>query len=211
MREDGPLVPVLPVEAAGPGWVALRPLDRPEETGSSRARVRYDREALYVTFECESEPPIQVTFDGETPVFSDECVEVFWQGTREFGEYLEFVVNPAGRVYAASVTNPYADRTRWKVSPWESPPDIVTGILGDPEGAPVTEWIRWRSSLRLPWSLLEPGFPSQLPAGPLPGNLYRIARGRTMRFEALSPTGRSSPPDFHVPGRFARFALIDLL
>ena len=38
------------------------------------------------------------------------------------------------------------------------------------------------------------------------GNATRVARGRATRYLALSPTLRASPPDFHVPTRFARLA-----
>jgi hypothetical protein len=66
-------------------------------------------------------------------------------------------------------------------------------------------WSRWGCRVRVPWSAWPGGRP------PADGeerraNATRIARGRTTRFLALSPTGRADPPDFHVPSRFARLA-----
>jgi hypothetical protein len=209
-------VPIVPVAFRGPEglpetWVALRRLEKPSIIGSTRVRLSWDGEALYLMFDSASEPPVRVSSDPASPVFEDECVEVFWQGSRPHGEYLEFVVNPAGRVYAASVFNPSGDRASWRVDPWKAPPAIVTSIEGDPSGTLPTEWKRWKCSLRLPWNLLEPSGLSPATRGKLSGNLFRIRRSQTASYEALSPTGRISPPDFHVPDRFARFALIDLL
>ena len=41
--------------------------------------------------------------------------------------------------------------------------------------------------------------------------LARRLAGRTVRFESLVPTGRATPPDFHVPSAFATFRFVEIL
>ena len=86
---------------------------------------------------------------------------------------------------------------------------LEVSVSGSPEG-PADAWKRWRCRLFAPWETLTPGQPPPAPGSTHRGNLYRIARGGETRFEALSPTGRT-PPDFHVPARFARFTFPALL
>ncbi|MGZ5381850.1 MAG: hypothetical protein ACXWFQ_08310, partial [Thermoanaerobaculia bacterium] len=118
--------------------------------------------------------------------------------------YQEIVVNPRGACYAAHIVNPDESRETWKVSRGHASAAISIDVRGDPAARPAAEWMRWSCRLAVPWV--------SLPSGRAPaegeerrGNAYRIARGRTTRYLALSPTSRSTPPDFHVPSRFARF------
>lgn len=161
-------------------------------------------EALAVSFEALADPPVTAEVRRRHgPVYEDECVELFWAGDAPGGRYLEIVVNPLGTVYAADVLNPDGDRATWKVSPGIEPFGLVVQVEGE-AARPPTAWTRWRTSISLPWASL-PGDPSGPSGSVFKGNAFRIARGAVSRFEALSPTGRAAPPDFHVPARFARF------
>ena len=144
------------------------------------------------------------------PVYEDECVELFWQGEGTDGDYLEVVVNPLGTLYAASVHNPDGSRATWSVSPGAEPEGLLVRVFGEPARAVPREWTSWGAEIVVPWPSL-PGRGAPPPPGTLlRANLFRIARGRSARFECLSPTLRSAPPDFHVPERFA-FLLIPSL
>ena len=80
-----------------------------------------------------------------------------------------------------------------------------------PPGARSTEWERWRCWLSIPWPSLNPPLPRPNAGEERRGNLTRISRGRHVRFESLAATGRSSPPDFHVPSAFATFRFHEIL
>ena len=160
--------------------------------------------ALAVLFESDAEPPLQVTAPGGGSVYDDECVEIFVADPGDPSAYLEIVVNPAGARYGAEVRNPDGSRATWSLAPGRLPAGLSVDVTGEPAGVPPAAWTWWRCRLEVPWSSLsaaglppEPGEERRL-------NAFRIARGRTTRFQALSPTLRASPPDFHVPSRFAR-------
>jgi Carbohydrate-binding family 9 len=176
------------------------PAPLPETT----VRFATTREAFLVLFEAAADPPLTVRRGDDEDVFLDECVELFLASALEPRAYQEIVVNPRGACYIAHVENPDESRETWKVSRGQASAAISIEVRGDPAARPAAEWVRWSCRLAVPWA--------SLPSGHAPaegeerrGNAYRIARGRTTRHLALSPTLRSSPPDFHVPSRFARF------
>lgn len=141
-------------------------------------------------------------------VFSDECVELFVAEPDEPARYFELVVSPLGTVYTARVSNPDDSRATWHVEKRPAPDGLVLRVEGEPSSALPTAWTRWTCVLRVPWSALSRAGEPPRPGEERRGNLYRIARGRTTAFQALSPTLRSAPPDFHVPSRFASFVFV---
>jgi hypothetical protein len=200
-------VPALLSETAldrAPAHVLLDVSGGPGPRDASTVRLGFTRDAFLALFDSASEPPLVVTRAAGGEVFRDECVEIFLASPGNPALYQEIVVNPAGALYGARVRNPDDSRTTWQLAPGEGVAGARVTVSGEPKG-PATQWTRWTCRLRLPWS--------SLPGGRMPaegeerrGNAMRVARGRTTRYLALSPTLRASPPDFHVPTRFARFA-----
>ncbi len=196
---------------ASPEEVASRPSYALADVGGSPApslatsvRFASTREAFVVFFEAAADPPLTIRRGEGEDVFLDECVELFLASPLEPRTYREIVVNPRGACYTAGIVNPDESRRTWKVSPERASAAISIEVRGDPAARPAEEWRRWTCRLAVPWTAL--------PSGRAPGdgeerrgNAYRIARGRATSYLALSPTFRSSPPDFHVPSRFARF------
>jgi hypothetical protein len=175
----------------------------PAPSLATTVRFASTREAFIVLFEAAADPPLTIRRGDDEDVFLDECVELFLASPLEPTAYQEIVVNPRGACYAAHIVNPDESRETWKVSREHTSAAISIDVRGDPATRPAAEWMRWSCRLAVPWA--------SLPSGRAPaegeerrGNAYRIARGRTTRYLALSPTLRSSPPDFHVPSRFAR-------
>ena len=175
----------------------------PAPSLATTVRFASTREAFIVLFEAAADPPLTIRRGDDEDVFLDECVELFLASPLEPTAYQEVVVNPRGACYAAHIVNPDESRETWKVSRGHASAAISIDVRGDPAARPAAEWMRWSCRLAVPWA--------SLPSGRAPaegeerrGNAYRIARGRTTRYLALSPTLRSSPPDFHVPSRFAR-------
>jgi hypothetical protein len=205
------VIPVIPVaRVAAPDDVTLQasfPLadvgGAPAPELATEVRFAATAEAFVVLFTASAEPPLTIQRRAGEDVFRDECVELFIASPREPFAYQEIVVNPQGALYAARIVNPDDSRATWDVSRGETPPGISIRVRGDPAARPAPEWARWSCRLTVPWSSLPPG-PPPAPGEERRGNVYRIARGRSTRFLALSPTLRSNPPDFHVPSRFAR-------
>lgn len=176
----------------------------PAPSLATTVRFASTRDAFLVFFESAADPPLTVLHGAGGEVFLDECVELFLASPLEPAAYQEIVVNPRGACYTARIVNPDGSRETWKVSRERVSQAIAIDVRGDPAGRRPAEWVRWTCGLAVPWA--------SLPSGRAPaegeerrGNAYRIARGRTTRYLALSPTLRSNPPDFHVPSRFARF------
>jgi len=178
----------------------LRALSGERLDAPTRVALAWDGGALALRAWVESAPPIRtavVTPNG--PVWEDECVELFVSAPGEPARYVEVVVNALGVAYAANVYNPAGSRASWAITRGVA----IEGLRASAEGEGGTPdgFRRWIATIELPWRSCG-GPPS---AGEVrAGNVTRIARGRTTRFEALSPTLRTAPPDFHVPARFAQ-------
>jgi hypothetical protein len=176
----------------------------PEAGPRTRVAFAASPRALAVLFDAEAEPPLEVTSPDGGPVYKDECVEIFVADPGDPAAYREIVVNPAGARYGAEVRNPDGNRATWSLVPGRLPGGIAVDVTGEPAGLSPAGWTRWRCRIELPWSSLSVSGLAPLPGEERRLNAYRIARGRTTRFQAVSPTLRASPPDFHVPSRFAR-------
>jgi hypothetical protein len=206
------VIPVIPVaRVAVPEDVALQasfPLadveGSPAPELATEVRFGATAKAFVVLFTASAEPPLTAQRGAGEEVFRDECVELFIASPVAPSAYKEIVVNPLGALYAALIVNPDDSRMTWNVSRGETPHGVSIDVWGDPTAGPATEWSRWSCRLAVPWSSLPSGIPPAT-GEERRGNAYRIARGRSTRFMALSPTLRSDPPDFHVPSRFARF------
>jgi hypothetical protein len=160
--------------------------------------------ALHALFEAASEPPLRVAAPDGGLVYEDECVELFVASPEEPFAYREIVVNPAGALYGAEVRNPDESRATWMLVPGRLPEGLSVAVAGEPAGQPPSEWTRWSCRLSIPWRSLSAPYRPPAPGEERRLNAYRIARGASTRYLALSPTLRSAPPDFHVPSRFAR-------
>ena len=168
--------------------------------------LAHDGRDLVVSFEMLSEPPLVLTPKGtQAPAYQEECVELFLTGPSENAHYLEVVAGVSGALYTARVFNPDGSRSTWRVEPHVPVSGLSVAITGHPAEGPRESWHRWRCTMRIPWTSMPFGNSPPRPGETRRGNCYRIARGKRTRFEALSATFRTDPPDFHIPERFALF------
>lgn len=165
-------------------------------------------EALHAVFDVDAEPPLTLSAAAGGKVFDDDCVELFLARPENPTFYTEIVVNAAGAVYGAEVLNPDGSRRTWTLRPGLLPAGLSVTVTGEPEAALPSAWRRWRCAISVPWRSLSPEERAPRPGEERRLNAYRIARGLSTRHLALSPTLRGSPPDFHVPARFARAVFV---
>lgn len=161
-------------------------------------------EALHAVFDVGAEPPLALSAADLGHVYDDDCVELFVATPENPTFYTEIVVNAAGACYGAVVLNPDGSRRTWTLRPGILPAGLSVSVMGEPAAVPPSAWRRWQSAISVPWRSLSPEGRAPRPGEEWRLNAYRIARGRSTRYLALSPTLRASPPDFHVPARFAR-------
>jgi hypothetical protein len=171
-----------------------------ELAAPSRAALAWDGRHLAARVLVESQPPLRVrVVTPHGPVFEDECVELFVGSAQDPTRYLEVVVNPLGVAYVARVVNPNGSRASWLLTPGVRVAGLVVSAYGEPHAPEAFR--RWSATIEVPWHAV--GGPPE-PGEERRANVTRIGRGRITRFEALSPTFRAAPPDFHVPAAFAR-------
>lgn len=203
-------IPLVPADrltaalAAAPRHVLLDVGGGPNEGPAAAIALAATPEALHAVFDVDAEPPLSLSAADRGPVYEDDCVELFVATPENPTFYSEIVVNAAGARYGAEVRNPDGSRRTWTLRPGILPAGLSVSVTGEPAGGSPFAWNRWRCAIFAPWRSL-----SRDGLAPRAGeerrlNAYRIARGRSIRYLALSPTLRSSPPDFHVPARFAR-------
>lgn len=213
---DVPLLPKTARRGDAQDHLRFRPLGglsgEPPDERSTRVALVGGVRSLHVLFEVFSEPPLRILARRpQERVFDDECVELYWAEPAEPSRYLEVVVNPEGTRYAARVANPHASRETWHLLPGVPVPGLKVRVEGDPDDALPTEWERWRCWMSIPWAALSPPLSRPSPGDERRGNLTRIARGRSVRYESLVATRRADPPDFHVPPAFATFRFVEIL
>jgi len=210
--EIAPAVPIVPVArvasredvARQPSWTLRGVDDAPSRSVATFVRFAATASFFVVLFESTAEPPLTIERREGEEVFHDECVEVFLSAAENSFEYDELVVNPRGCLYTARIGNPDESRETWRISGGAPRSGILIDVEGGPTPAGPRGWTTWSCRLVVPWTSISSGRPPA-PGELRRGNAYRIARGRSTEFLALSPTFRAKPPDFHVPSRFARF------
>jgi hypothetical protein len=174
--------------------------------GAPAATVAFaaTREALHALFDVEAEPPLALSAPDLGPAYEDDCVELFVASASDPAVYTEIVVAASGARYGAEVVNPDGSRETWTLRAGILPPGLSVSVSGEPRSASPSAWTRWQAAISVPWRSVSPGGKAPERGGERRLNAFRIARGRSTRYLALSPTFRASPPDFHVPARFAR-------
>ena len=213
---DVPLLPPSARRGDAQSRLEFRPLGglsgEPPDERSTRVALVGGVRHLHVLFEVLSDPPLRIrSRRPHDEVWDDECVELFWADAAEPSRYLEIVVNPEGTHYAARVANPHASRETWHLVKGVPVLGLKLHVEGDPAHLKPSEWERWRCWLSIPWPTLTPPLGRPRPGDERRGNLTRIARGKSVRFESLVATGRADPPDFHVPAAFATFRFVEIL
>ncbi|MEO6326436.1 MAG: carbohydrate-binding family 9-like protein [Thermoanaerobaculia bacterium] len=178
----------------------------PDVPSRSTVALAHDGRDLIASFEVASEPPLRLLpDDSEAPAHQEECVELFLASARDPSRYFEIVAGVSGALYTAMVFNPEGSRATWHVTPDVSVPALSVVVSGEPGAAPRSSWQRWSCVMRIPWAGLPLAHGAPAPGERRRGNCFHIGRGSATRYEALSPTLRVAPPDFHVPDRFAVF------
>jgi hypothetical protein len=156
-------------------FVDARGGDRPAPRFTTRAKMLWDEEALYVAAELE-EPDVWATFtEREAPIFRDNAFEVFIDPDGDTHNYYEFEINALGTVWDLMMIRPYRDGgpaiSAWDIRGLEAAVQ-VNGTLNDPSDTDAG----WTVELALPWAILEEAAPGGEP--PSAGAQWRFNLAR---------------------------------
>ncbi len=167
-------------------------------------RMVYSGTSLYIAFHCEDDY-IWGTYDQrDSPIYNEECVEVFLSPAGSDHQYYEINVSPKNTVFDACILSNRASHR--EAADFTGLTDFDSGIttkvhIEGEFGIPGKGRF-WSVEYAIPFSEL---FGAQNPV-PVPGdewriNLYRIdsQEGGATRYYAWSPTGKI---DFHCPWKF---------
>lgn len=155
---------------------------------AAHVRLLWDREFLYVAFECR-DTDVSATLNlRDDNLWMEEAVEVFLDPAGEGKEYLEIEVNPLGTIYDAWISySPNIDFEKAKIFDFKNL-SAAAGMMSGAEG--------WICEMAIPLGELPAKITKKARI-----NLTRIDRlnGRHV-YDAWSPTGRW----FHVPEKFGK-------
>jgi hypothetical protein len=169
----------------------------------TRVKTRWDRENLYVAFECEDTDVWATMRQRDQHLWEEEVVEVFVDHDGDGRNYKEFEVNPLNTVVDLNIIRPnfpsLAQMIAWDSAGWKTAVS-VNGTPGD-----RTDRDRgWVCEMAIPLADLAPAYDQPRPGATWRVNFYRIDRPdpkdaeKNVEFSAWSPTRRS----YHEPDRF---------
>ncbi|HIE08581.1 MAG TPA: hypothetical protein EYP65_01895, partial [Armatimonadetes bacterium] len=183
-----PKSPVIDGDLSDPAWrrsargVLIHPPPGREVTQKTLVYVTYDDRRLYIAFRCREARMREIVAEQrgrDSPVWMDDCVEVFLMPRPKTGVYYHLAVNPLGTLYDAR------HGRRGRDPSWDSGAEVA--VRRGKEG--------WEVELAVPFEALGVGAPKV-------GDTWRANFCREERphgeLSAWSPVGKS----FHRPERF---------
>jgi hypothetical protein len=183
-------------ETAGP---FVRSTDGKPASASTVARLLWDDEALYVSFQAEDADIISPFARDDEPLYTSNVVEIFLNPSADLRRYVEIEVAPSNALFDASFDGrrqnmdlAWSSRARHAVH--------LDGTLNDSRDVDRG----WTVELAIPFDAL-PGAPRPRNGDEWRFNLYRL-RQPPGEGQALSPP---LVPDFHALDRFATLRFVD--
>ncbi len=176
--------------------------DSPDQ--KTEVRLLYSATRLYIGFRCEDDYIWGTFEERDSPVYQEECVEVFLNPAGSDHQYFEINVSPKNTIFDACIlTNRINRRETEKLTGLtDFDAEITTKVHIEGEMDKPGKGRFWSVEYAIPFSELF-GAPNPVP---VPGdqwriNLYRIdsPKGKEKRYQAWNPTGKI---DFHRPWKF---------
>ncbi|MCS6829337.1 MAG: carbohydrate-binding family 9-like protein [bacterium] len=188
--------------ANAPALIALTPTVR------TTARLLWDKQFLYVGFDCEDSDVWSVFAQRDAPVWEGEAVEVYLDPSGKGQNYKEIDLNPLGAIIDLNIAeakdgNPgdVDEAARWNMSGlrWAA---FVNGTTNDRTDRDSS----WTAELAIPLSEILPEGERVYVGDTWRAQFYRIERPKdttnaTAEFQSWSPTDT-----FHRPERFGVIA-----
>ncbi len=196
-----------PAWIGAPGVVLVDVVSGGAARWATKLRLLWDRDHLYVAFECRA-PDLRAKSERrDDPVYHEDAVEVFLDPYSRGRVYYEIDLSPRNVVFDALIQNrgaPDGERDLSTLAGWDcSGLRTATRVVASAEAA---GGCLWRAELAIPFRSLAPSAP--IAAGQRwSANFFRIQRAATGdEYQAWSPTGWL---DFHRPSCFGVLELVD--
>lgn len=171
-------------------------------TYSTKAKLLWDDENLYIAFECEDEDIWATMKNRDDPLWEEEVVEVYIDPSGTGKNYKEFEVNPLGTLIDLNIVEPKnGNPGDWReLRKWDAKGvKVAVKVNGTLENRNDKDR-GWTVEMAIPLDNFAPYKPSIGSEWRL--QLFRIDRSNTIsqpEFSSWSPTDT-----FHNPARFGR-------
>lgn len=153
---------------------------------------------LLIRFDCRHGGVTAALREDNSPLWTEDVVEVFLAFGAIPRSYFEFEANPLGAKFCARVESPNLSRDRMAVK---------TFTLAGYSARARVRRTTWSVVLRIPLrTLAAAAGEAACERTRLRANFFRIDRAAA-EFSALFPTF-NDPPDFHVPEKFGWFKIM---
>lgn len=168
------------------------------EAISTSVQAAWDREFLYVRFQCEDYDILASMQDRDDPLYEEEVVEVFL-APKKSDEYYEFNLSPKNVVFDSFIKH---DGERHQGDPEWNCPELKHKVVRDNPKSDI--FGNWSGYLAIPFKCLDV---SPVVGDTWKANFYRIKRIGGDQYLAWSPT-LTRPAYFHVPSKFGALVFI---
>ncbi|MGI9471020.1 MAG: carbohydrate-binding family 9-like protein [Rubripirellula sp.] len=195
-------------------WAETRPLDAfvftwwklgDGDRQPTDARMLWDERYLYVSFHCDDSRVEATREERDSPVYRDDCVEVFASPVFDHPErYFNLEINALG-----TVLDNYRPDGNEPKTPWDAEGLLVaTTVDGSLNKASDVDR-GWTVEVAIPFAL----FPTAIPGGtPQVGDRWRLNLHRledNMAIKSQWSRGDESRPIFHTPELFGTIEFVD--
>lgn len=172
------------------------------------ARMCWDDENLYISFDCDDEDLWNDYKERDDPVYNEEVVEAFLSPECDLKHYYEINVSPRNVVFDASIFDPINGCPQPPTSTGWDCVGLRTAVVADGTLDCRTDKDKgYIAELAIPFAGL--GRKTPKPGERWRGNLYRIDLSpKPAEFQSWSPT-LVKPVAFHVPDRFGTIFFVD--
>lgn len=198
-------------------WTDVDPLaidnfmgDQPEHFPKVKAKIAYDREAIYVIFNVEDQYVKAIHKNHQDPVYKDSCVEFFFSpGESSEGGYFNLEMNCGGKMLFHHQEAPRTGNVN--ISPEDIEQVKVAHSLPELVEPEIQEPTTWTVEYRIPFSILWKYHQVSTPGSGTTwrANFYKCADG-TSHPHWLTWSPIDFPrPNFHVPEYFGNLEFVD--
>jgi hypothetical protein len=182
----------------------VRSMDGKPATAFTEARILWDDDNLYVSFNSEDANISTPFLKDDEQLYTSNVVEIFINPSGDLKRYAEIELNPANALFDATFTG----RRQGMNLPWSSGAKHAVHLDGTLNDARDVDR-GWTGELAIPFATL-PGMPRPKPQGgdEWRFNLYRLRQGPGQPGEGQA----FRPPmigDFHAVDRFATMRFVD--
>ncbi len=142
-----------------PPWTGVPDLGRLTQVGTDGAPMRFDTrvkvgwtdKSIRIIWHCLDGEILAEHVERDSPVYTDDCVELFVSPTGDLTRYFEFVANARGAMFDSKIANPSLKRTgSFRIAEAWNCPGLRWHATRGPVGSDGERW--WAVEMEIPFA-----------------------------------------------------------